>query len=181
MMFKFALRNVLKNRKRSFITALAISSAAMIIGFSAGWINGLIDQWVGNTYIYQTGHIRITTQAFFDRERFMPVEELVYGSSGIADEVRNIEGVTDVEERIRFGILLGKNENTTQAFGMGVDLFNNKMNIADKIVEGGLDGNGIIIGSGLMKKLGAQLGDNLLLATKTSEGGLNGIKLPITA
>lgn len=180
MMFKFALRNVLKNRKRSFITAMAVMSAALIIGFSSGWINGLMDQWVRNTYIYQTGHIRVTTQDFFDRERFMPVEDLVYGSGEIANEIRGIEGVSSVEERLRFGILLGKDDNTVQAMGMGVNLLTNRMDIADKIVEGSVSGNGIIVGSGLMKKLDAHPGDELLLATQTSEGGLNGIKLPIT-
>ncbi len=179
-MFKFALRNVLKNRRRSFVTALAIMAAALIVGFSTGWINGLLDQFIENYHTYQTGHIRITTQDFYDRERFMPVEDLIYGSDQIVDEIRQIDGVASVEERLRFGILLGRGDNTTQAMGMGINLLTNRLDIKDKLAEGKVDESGIVIGSGLMKKLGASMGDEILLATQTSEGGLNGIKLPIT-
>lgn len=179
-MFKFALRNVLKNKKRSFVTALAITAAAMIIGFSAGWINGLVDEFLQNYYVYQTGHIRVTTQDFYDRERFMPVEDLIYGSDGIAGEIRRIDGVSGVEKRVRFALLLAKGDNTTQAMGMGIDLLTNRLELASKVSSGKIDQNGIVIGSGLAKKLSAGIGDELLLATQTSEGGLNGIKLPIT-
>jgi len=64
---------------------------------------------------------------------------------------------------------------------MGVDLKKSSFNIEEKLEKGKLDDNGIAIGIRLAKQLGVKLGDKLLLATKTSEGGLNGIKLPVTA
>lgn len=179
MLIKFALRNVLRNRRRSLLTALAIFFAAMIVGLAQGWINGMLDLFMNNYIIYQTGHARITTKDYQERERFIPVDSLLFDDEQIKTKVLQLEGVEQVEERIRFGILLGHQETTVNALGVGVDLDKTVLTIKDKLIAGTFTGEGIYIGKDLAKRLNVQLGDELLLATKTSEGGLNGIKLPI--
>ncbi len=179
MLFKFAFRNVLRNKRRSFLTALAIFFAALLVGLAQGFINGMIDTYMSDYIDYQTGNVRITTEEFLDRERFMPVDELIPESDGLKQKLEKLDLAESVEERIRFGILLGHQETTVQALGMGVDLEHNSFEIKDKLVAGSLGATGLYIGDGLAKKLKVQLGDKLLLATKTSEGGLNGIKLRV--
>ncbi len=179
MLIKFALRNVLRNRRRSFLTALGVLVAALIVGLAQGWINGLVDMYMQNYIVYQTGNIRITTGDFHDRERFMPVDTLIPQAEALKAKVQVLPGVKAVEERIRFGILLGHKESTVNALGMGLDLQRSQLDLKDKIIKGSLAGDGIYIGKDLAKQLNVDLGQELLLATKTSEGGLNGIKLPI--
>jgi putative ABC transport system permease protein len=179
MLFKFAFRNVLRNRRRSFLTALAVFVGAMIVGLAAGWINGMIDLFMQNYIVYQTGNVRISTQEFVDRERFIPVDALIPDSQSLIKQVAQIPGVKDVEERVRFGILLGHEDVTVSAFGLGLDVLHSRMKIKDKMIEGSAETRGIYIGKDLAKKLGVKVGQDLLLATKTSEGGLNGIKLPV--
>ncbi|MCD4814047.1 FtsX-like permease family protein [bacterium] len=179
MLFKFAFRNVLRNKRRSFLTALAIFFGALIVGLAQGWINGMIDLMMDNYIVYQTGNVRITSSDYIERERFMPVDALMPGGSAIKKKVQIIPGVAQIEERIRFGILLGHRELTEQALGIGLDLENTKIKIKDKLIEGVLGQDGLYIGAVLAKKLGISLGDDLLLATKTSEGGLNGIKVKV--
>lgn len=179
MIFKFAFRNVLRNRRRSFLTALAIFFAAMIVGLAQGWINGMIDLFMENYIIYQTGNMCITTEEYQERERFIPVDTLLLDSEKIKSDVQTIEGVSGIEERVRFGILLGHQDTTVSALGIGVDSEKTVLKIKDKLIEGKVNGEGIYIGKDLAKQLKVKLGDELLLATKTSEGGLNGIKLPV--
>lgn len=179
MIFKFAFRNVLRNRKRSFLTVLTIFLAAILVGMAQGWVNGLLDVYISNFTKYLTGHVRITTDEFTKREKFMPVDELVPGSENIIKQVSKIEGVRAVKERIRFGILLGSDETTTESIGMGIDLKNNEFDLPNKLKSGKVTDSGIYIGDKLAEKLGVGLGQELLIATKTSEGGLNGIKLRI--
>ncbi|MCK5241500.1 ABC transporter permease [bacterium] len=179
MLFKFAFRNVLRNRRRSFLTALAIFFGAMIVGLAQGWINGMIDLYMQNFIVYQTGNVRITTEEFVERERFIPVDSLMLESDAIKQQVEKIPGVQHVEERIRFGILLGNDDTTVSAFGLGLDVLNTNLKVKDKMIEGSVETRGIYMGMDLAKKLAVQVGDKLLLATKTSEGGLNGIKLPV--
>ncbi|MCP4135505.1 MAG: ABC transporter permease [bacterium] len=188
-LFKFAFRNVLRNKKRSFLTMLSIFFAAIIVGLAQGLINGVVNVYVDNFIQYQTGHVKITTAEYKKRERFFPVEELVYGSNDIIRELKKMEEVESVEERIRFGLLLGKDETTTEAVAMGIDLANNKMEISQKRLDKNgkkkdlkkepFINSGLYIGKGLAKKLKIIEGDKLLIATKTSQGGLNGIKLSV--
>ncbi len=179
MLFKFAFRNVMRNRRRSFLTAVAVFFGALIVGLAAGWVNGMVDMVMQNYIIYQTGNVRVTTQEFVDRERFVPVDTLVPDAGDLITRVAKVPGVAQVEERVRFGILLGHEDLTVSAFGLGLDVQHSRMAIKDKMVAGSADTPGLYIGKDLAAKLGVQVGDQLLLATKTSEGGLNGIKLPV--
>lgn len=178
-MFRFALRNVFRNKKRTYFTALSIFFAALVVALSEGWMRGWMDNIWKTTIHYQTGNIRITTEEFFKLERFLPVDEYIQDSDRLIEKIKDIPGVENVEERVRFGILLGNGNISEPAVGMGVNLQKSTLNIGKKITEGSLDGSGIYIGSGLAKKMCVRIGGELLLVTKTSEGGLNGIKLPV--
>lgn len=179
MIFKFAFRNVLRNRKRSFLTALTIFFAAIIVGFSQSWVNGLLNVYIENFTRFQTGHVRISTEEFVKREKFMPVDEFISEPQQLIDTITSIDNVNVVRERIRFAILLGKGDLTTDAVGMSIDLENNEFNLKDKILNGTFINSGMYVGYRLAKKLNIVSGDELLLAAKTSEGGLNGIKLKV--
>ncbi|MEW6515535.1 MAG: FtsX-like permease family protein [candidate division FCPU426 bacterium] len=179
MLMKFALRNVLRNRRRSFLTALAVFFGAMIVGVAQGWINGLVNLFIGNYIVYQTGNVRITTEEYLERERFIPVDTLIPDAKSLSDRIRVLPGVKAVEERIRFGILLGHGDNTVEALGVGLDLEHSAFGLGEKLTAGTLGPEGLYLGKDLAARLGVKMGDELLLATKTSEGGLNGIKLPV--
>lgn len=180
MLFKFALRNVLRNRRRTALTSLSIFFAALIVVLSEGWVSGALESYFKNYIDNQTGHIKIMNEEFYKRQRFFPVDALIPETPHLIEQIKKIRDVESVEERIHFGLILGRGENTIPAIGVGVDLYNSRLNLKDKIIEGSLDKNGILIGKGLAEKLGVKVGDRLLLATKTSEGGLNGIKLAIS-
>lgn len=179
MIIKFAFRNILRNKKRSFFTALTIFLAAILVGFAQGWANGFTGLYITNFTKYLTGHVRITTEEYVKRQKFLPVDEIVYNSDGIIEKIKKIDGVRAVRERIRFGLLLGSKDTTTESIGMGIDLKDNEFELGKKLIHGKLSDSGIYIGERLAEKLGAGLGEELLIATKTSEGGLNGIKLRI--
>ena len=179
MIFKFALRNVLRNKKRSFLTALTIFFAAIIVGMAQSWVNGMLGVYINNFTKYQTGHIRITTEEFTNREKFKPVDELVYDSDDLIKKIKKTKGIKSIRERIQFSILLGSSNTTTDALGIGINLNDNEFNLKNKLKSGKVTDSGIYIGHKLADKMGVKIGEDLLLATKTSEGGLNGIKLKI--
>ncbi len=179
MIIKFAFRNVLRNKKRSFLTVLTILLAAILVSFMQSWVNGLLGVYIDNFARYMTGHVRITSEEFTKRQKFMPVDELIFSPGEIIEKVKKIDGVRAVRERIRFGILLGNKDTTIQAIGMGIDLRNNEFNLKEKLTNGNISDTGIYLGADLAKKLEVNYGEDLLIATKTSEGGLNGIKLKV--
>lgn len=179
MILKFALRNVLRNKRRSFLTVLTIFLAAALVGVAQGWLNGMTGVYTDNFTKYQTGHARVSTRGFIKREKFLPVDEVIYDSGEIIEKISRVPGVRAVRERIRFGILLGNKDATSEAMGMGIDLKDNEFGLGKKLVSGKMADSGIYIGEKLARKINVKVGDDLLIATRTSEGGLNGIKLPV--
>ncbi len=178
-MLRFVLKNIQRNRKRSFLTILAIFFAAMAVGVAHGWIQGVMNMYLDSYINNQTGHVRVTTEEFLKRERFMPVDTGISDSNRLSKRLESLEGVRDVEQRVRFGILLSKEDHTVEAVGMGIDLEKNHFNLSENIVRGSFTGSGLYIGEILAKRLGVSEGEEILVATKTSEGGLNGIKLRV--
>ncbi len=175
----FAFRNVFRNKKRSFLTGLSIFIAAIIAASSDGWVHGVMDN-VWNSYVkYQTGDVRIVTGGFYKRERFLPVDELIKEPEFLEKKISKIPEVTSIEQRIRFGILLAKGDQTIAAVGEGIELKNSRLDLKHFIIKGDIVAHGIYIGDILAGNLNVKMGEKLLIATKTSEGGLNGIKLPI--
>ena len=47
-MFKFAFRNVMRNRRRSFLSGLSVFFAALISMTAMGWISGLMTVMLNN-------------------------------------------------------------------------------------------------------------------------------------
>ncbi len=178
-LFKFAFRNVFRNRKRSFLTATAIFFGALISAFAIGFINGMVDELLTSFEDYQTGKLKVVTTGYARHFRFMPVDQAVVPAESWSAKIAGVPGVAEVEQRIPFGILMGREDDTVNAVGVGVDLEKTRYDLKSKLVEGQLGEGGIYIGVGLARRLQVKLGDDLLMATKTYAGGLNGIKLPI--
>ncbi len=178
-MWKLAIKNLKRNKKRSFLTILSVFSAAMIVGLAQGWISGLMDFYIDMYIKNQTGLVRIASDEFIKRERFMPVEENIQDADILVSEIKKIPGVTAVEPRVRFGILLSNGDNTIESLGVGLNLSENRYKLKEKMIEGSLGNSGIYIGHLLAKRLGIKQGQNIIIASKTAQGGLNGIKLRV--
>ena len=178
-LFHLAIRNLVRNKKRSYLSVLSVFLGAIIAGLGHGYVNGILDRYVEDYITFQTGHIRITTPEYLNREKFFPVDELITGSDKLMADVKKLPLVKSVEERIRFGLLLAKDENTTDAVGLALDFKQNHFDLKGKLKEGQLKAGLVYPGVKLAKKLHVQTGDDLLIAARTSQGGLNGIKLKI--
>lgn len=124
-LINMAFRNILRNKRRSI---LAFSSVAVSIGmlfFLQGFISGISTSAIKNSTKNDSGHIRITTQAFINKKQFMPVDQnvpeprkliaLITNDSKIAKEVDMIS------ERFNFGLLLQHEGNNKTAIAMGGD------------------------------------------------------------
>ncbi len=178
-LIKFAVRNVLRNKKRSLLTALSVFIATIAVTFGIGFFNGTVNGVLRNTINYTTGNFKVTTADYVRYERYLPVDDYIPNSGDLAVKISKIKGVLLVEERVRFAIVLGKGENTQPALGVGADLRSKYFDLENKLTQGKLDDEGLYICEGLAEKMKIKIGDDILLVTSTAERGLNGIKLKI--
>ncbi len=176
---KFAMRNILRNKKRTLLTAFSIFTASVIVTFGIGFFNGICNGVMNNYVDYSTGNLKVTTALYAKYERFLPVYEYIENSGVLVSNLSSIPGVSSVEERVRFGIIIGRGEKSEPATGIGIDLLSRKFNLEKKLTGGKLEDEGLYVCSGLAEKLNIKTGDEILLAASTAERGLNGIKLRI--
>ena len=102
-MFKLAIKNVLRYKSRSILTALVIMVSAIATVFIMGFMDGMMKHILNGYVNYQTGHVRITTKEFLEKEKFMPLYESMENISTLQNDLQSDERVAQVVPMIRFG------------------------------------------------------------------------------
>lgn len=186
MLFKMAFRNVLRNKRRSLLTAVGIIIAVMLIIYSQGFFTGMVDNMIENTARIKSGHIRIVNPEYLRREKLSPLEESVYITPELEEMIAQTPEVTAYTFHIPFGVLLSKGENSKPAFGNAIDVQREKgfLDLSNKkyLVEGSYLEPGdeaILIGKGLAEELGFRVGDSLVIITSTAYGSPSGMNLTV--
>lgn len=184
-MLKMALRNILRNRRRSFLTAMSLAVAAFVVVAAKSYIDGTVNSMLDAYARLQYGHVMIATTEFFERQMLLPVDAFIDDPQTVIEAVQRVDGRDDrptVVPRIRFGGMVSHGDTTLPVFVMALNPPDAGwlIDIEDDVIDGSADLScGVLIGKDLAKSLGVKAGDTLILLAKTSEGGLGGAKLPI--
>ncbi len=181
LMFKLAIKNILRYKSRSFLTALVIVVSALSSVFISAFIEGMISHMIDGYAKYQTGHIRITTKAFLEKERFVPLYEYIPAVGDIESTLRSDERIENVIPMVRFGGFVGQDDESVPVSLIGFDLENNSYGLKSRLIEGSVRKTGTVIGSDLQKRLDASIGEAPLIVATTIDSALNGTKTPIIA
>ncbi|URA09887.1 ABC transporter permease [Thermospira aquatica] len=126
MLVKMALRNIRRNKRRSFLAVLSVTLALALVVVLQGLVEGMVDNMVKNGTKNDTGHIRITSRLYAENIRYYPVQYLVTEPEALRDEILKNEAwakhITLITFRVRFPVLLQYEGNNKAAFGLGGDI-----------------------------------------------------------
>lgn len=184
MLFKIALRNVLRNKRRSGLTFLGIGLGLTLVIIFQGVISGMDTQITDNFIRAQAGHIQLHAQGYEKKARLMSLDARVKQPDALAAQVRQIPGVAQVAQRIQFGALIGTRRESLRALGLALQPEQERATspIAQSIVAGNYldDQPGYaLIGKSLAEDLSLEVGDVLTLVSNTASGALNAIDAEI--
>ena len=184
MLFKIALRNVLRNKRRSGLTFAAIGLGLALIVIFQGVIGGMDTQITDNFIRAQAGHIQIHAQGYAKKARLLSLDARLSSPDALAEKVRSIPGVKDVAQRIRFGALIGTRRESLRVLGLAAQPDQERRigTLSDAIVTGSYlnDQTGYaLIGKQLAGDLGLTVGDVLTIVANTASGALNAIDAEI--
>jgi putative ABC transport system permease protein len=184
-MFKIALRNIFRNKRRSILTGLSIAVAVMIAVYLWSLITGIMDDLFDNMIRLNYGHVRILNSEYVKRERLLPLEANIPDYQAIEKVVLAADpNVTLTVGRIKFGVLLEHKGKNKPVFGNGIDpkIESRISHLDQKIVQGRMIEEGkeeINIGVNLARDLGLKLGDTLTVVTQTAYGSISAMNLKI--
>lgn len=176
-----AIRNTKRNKRRSTLAIISVALALLFIVFMKGFLGGFLGSMVKNTTRLETGHIRITTAEFREKEQFMPVTENLENPESIISKImadaKLAKEIDMITPRINFGVLLSNDGNNKTSFALAGDQENEKIlsNLDESIIEGKYLENSkdIIIGYKLAEILKYKIGDEVKVMTQGSDYALH--------
>jgi len=183
-MFKIALRNIFRNKRRSVLTGLSIAVAVMIAVYLWSLLTGIMDNLFDNTIRMTNGHVRILNTEYVKREKMMPLEANIPNYIPVERIAEANPNVTFAAGRIKFGVLMEYKGNNKPVFGTGIvpETESNISRLDQKIVQGRMIRAGqeeMNIGVNLANDLGLKLGDTLTIVTQTAYGSITAMNLKI--
>jgi putative ABC transport system permease protein len=177
MHLKFALRNILRNRRRSLLTFLVLifGATALILfeGYKEISFQGVRESIIRNS----VGHLQVYKKGYADSESQKPLE---YG----LEDVEKIRAVIEADPRVEMTAaqismmgLVSNGEKTETFVATAVEPAKDEKMASQIIKEGSFLSDkvpdGVILGEILAKSMKAKPGDSLTLMTTSVNGALN--------
>ncbi len=182
---KIAIRNVFRNKRRSFITSAAIAFGLAILIHLNGFNDGFNEQMINNVVRLQTGHIQISEAEFhqeIDTAKFISEPDRIIEDIYSANLTPYVKAVT---KRVMFQALISSTRNSAGAMVVGISPKEERqVSVLERtIVKGGYlkeaDSPSILIGERLAKNLSVDLGDKIVLLTQAYDGSMGARALRI--
>ncbi len=197
-----AVRNLLRNSRRTLITVLVSSAGFAALAIVAGYMDftffGLQEMTIcrGFTSSGGTGHIQIFRKEALQKEEHYPLEYGIADSEKLQQAVKLNKSVIATMPRIEFNGLISNGEKSISFLGTGVDpkketelihYWNaleklSSRKLMDDSVYKKLEttsSNGVLLGEGMAKAMNAHVGSSLMLMGTTVDGAVNAVDVTV--
>jgi putative ABC transport system permease protein len=185
-MIKFLLKGILRDKSRSLLPIIIITLGVGLTVLLSGYLKGAFGDIVDQNARFDTGHVKVMTQAYAENKDQIPNDLALLNTSEWMDTLHAEFPQMQWIQRIKFGGLIDvpdENGNTRAqgpTTGMALELFsensgeNKRMNIEASLVKGTIPKNSgeAIIGDDFAEKLNLKLGDEITFFGSTMNGSM---------
>lgn len=185
-MIKFLYKGLMRDKNRSLYPIIVVALGVWLTVFFQAYLTGLMGEWIDTSARFDTGHVKIMTQAFAENTNQNPNDLALIGVDEIIKQLETEYPDMVWVERIHYGGLFdvpdgyGETRSQSPVFGMGVDLLSpetteiSTLNIAQAVTRGRMPQRSgeILISDDLATKLGVEPGDNATLLSSTMYGSM---------
>jgi putative ABC transport system permease protein len=179
--FVLALRNVVRQRKRTSVAVSAVCFGVVALILAGGFIEWIYQAMREDTIHSHLGHVQIIRPGYLDSGLADPFAYLLPDALGERKVIESLPHVITVAPRLTFSGLISHGDSTISFVADGVDpekeaLLSRTLLIANGEGLSSGDPQGIIIGNGLAANLGVTVGDRVVLLANTASGGINAVE-----
>jgi putative ABC transport system permease protein len=180
-----AVRNMIRQRRRTAAALMAISlGVAAMIG-SGGFIRDIFRQLAEAIVHSQTGHLQIARPEFFTSGSRSPEKHLVDRPDEIVQILRGRPEVVEVMGRMQFSALLGNGRSDLGVLVEGIEpdkeaRLGTYMNVLQGRRLADADALGAMVGEGAAQSLTLSAGAPITLLASTAQGAMNALDLDVT-
>jgi len=176
-LWKIALRNTLRHRRRTIITAVVMTFGIAFFIFFDSMLSGMDRITIDNMEYYSTAAVKLRTEAYVEDLAMTPLDK---GIPEPDDALRAIAGAGyAASPRLRFVARLSNYEDEIPVIADGVDPEADAgvFKLAGSIVAGAWlspgEAKAVVMGAGLAEELGLGLGDSLVVSATGLDETLN--------
>lgn len=173
--FKMAFRDLGRNRRRSFFSALAISVGLAILMLMSSVVNGEMGSAIDGAIVLQSGHIQVRSASYNENKSSLKWEELVANPNEVASKIAALPQVKAATPRLFASGFISAGTQSAGARIFGIDpasAANEPYRLG--IISGSYltadDSGGLLIGKPIAEKLHLKAGDNVSLSINTANG-----------
>jgi putative ABC transport system permease protein len=105
-LYHIAARNVLRNKRRSVLSGIAIAISVMVIMFMYSFLGGFMNDIKNNIFNNVSGHAKIGNIDYEKNANLFPLDLNVANYPDLVRRVEDEKSVTAVAPRIKFGTIL---------------------------------------------------------------------------
>lgn len=177
-LFKMALRDLGRNKRRTILSALAVAIGTALTLFMAGTLRGELVGAMQNTIRLQTGHLQIRAASYDENKVSLAWEDLVKNPTGVVEQLQNLPQVVTATPRLIASGILSQGDKSKGVKVIGLDptsaandLYRQGVTVGEFLTPD--DREGILVGKPLAEKFGLGIGDRVNLLVNTSDGDVD--------
>ncbi|MEJ2108576.1 MAG: ABC transporter permease [Acidobacteriota bacterium] len=174
MVLKIALRNMLRQKRRTILTSLTMVGGFLLAAVSIGWSDGTYAYIINMFTSDRMGQIQVHKAGYLDEPS---IYDRIENYEPIGQAIQSVKGVKAWIPRVYSAGLASLEEKTAgvRLIGMDPDLEESANGFSRKIVEGApLDRMPaeVLLGQGVARILSANVGDSVVLLTQAADGSM---------
>ena len=172
---KMAFRDLGRNRRRTFFSALAVSVGLAILILMASVIEGEMGTAIQRAILLQSGHIQVWAASYDENKSSLKWEDLVLNPDQVAAQIAALPQVKAASPRLFASGFLSAGNDSTAARIYGIDPQSSANDpYRQGVISGSFltadDSGGVLIGKPAADKLHLKAGDNVSLSVNTANG-----------
>ena len=176
-LIKMAFRDLGRNRRRSFFSALALALGLALLLMMAAFLEGEMSSAMDATIRLQSGHIQVRANSYDESKTSLKWEDLIEDPTQVAGQIASLAPVKAASPRLYATGFAASRNKLMGVRIIGIDpLSEANAPYQEGLIDGEFltpdDREGILIGLPLADKLGLSVGDQIQLSANTSSGGV---------
>jgi ABC-type lipoprotein release transport system permease subunit len=173
-LWKIALRDLRRNKRRSGLTLVAVALGLALLVVTSGLMAGAVEGSIENSIRVQTGHVQIREESYDEDKVSLKWENLLDDPQALAAQARSLPEVRAATPVLWASGILATSEESVGVRVFGIDpLSEASAPFREGVVAGQFlapdDRSGILIGERLARSLGVAAGDDVSLLINTSD------------
>ena len=174
-LIKMAFRDLGRNRRRSFFSALALGMGLSILLLMAGVVTWELNSSMDKSIQLQSGHLQVRAKGYDENKSSLAYEDLIENPDAVAAQISTLQPVKVATPRLFASGIAVSGDESIGVRVIGIDTTSTaNAPIMEGMVSGQFltaeDSGGILIGQTLADKLGLAAGSQLNLLVNTSNG-----------